>query len=247
MLVWGDSYAMHLVPGISENWEPQGIAQATKSQCGPLMGIAPHTLAVQGHSNTADHTWGVGCIRFNQSVLAYLRDTKSIHTVVLSSPLSQYLDARLHAHLIQKGDVYQAVPMQPAAVYAGLRSTVDAIQQLGKRVVLVAPPPSADFNVGNCLERELSGAFSFGGMPGCAVSVSEYQARRAPVLALLKRMQQEGIPVISFDAWLCDGASCRTMIDGTMLYRDNGHFSVDGSRLMAQRVDLAKQIRELAR
>eukprot|EP01032_Pedospumella_encystans_P037798 gene37798-42811_t len=238
---------MHLVPGLAENWEQQGIAQATKSQCGPLMGIAPHTSAAQGHSNTANLAWGISCIRFNEDVLAYLRDTKSIHTVVLSSPLSQYLDARHHAHLIQNGEDYRAVLMQPAAVYAGLRRTIDAVQQLGKRVVLVAPPPSADFNVGNCLERELSGAFSFGGMPGCAVNVSEYQTRRAPVLALLKRMKQEGIPVISFDAWLCSGASCRTMVDGTMLYRDNGHFSVDGSRLIAQRVGLANQIREQAR
>ena len=247
LLVWGDSYAMHLVPGLADSWEPQGIAQATKSQCGPLMGIAPRTLETQGHANTADHAWSIGCIRFNQDVLAYLRDTKSIHTVVLSSPLSQYLDARHHAHLIQNGEDYQTVPTQPAAAYAGLRRTIDAVQRLGKRVVLVAPPPSADFNVGNCLERELSGAFSFGGMPGCAVNISEYHTRRAPVLALLQRLRQEGIPVISFDGWLCNGASCRTMVDGTMLYRDSGHFSVDGSRLIAQRVQLTNQIRELAR
>jgi peptidoglycan/LPS O-acetylase OafA/YrhL len=38
-VVWGDSYAMHLVPGLMIR--NQGIAQITKSVCGPFLDIAP--------------------------------------------------------------------------------------------------------------------------------------------------------------------------------------------------------------
>src|SRR3546814_4338395 len=38
-MVWGDSFAMHLVPGLAATM-PGGILQATKSACGPLLGLA---------------------------------------------------------------------------------------------------------------------------------------------------------------------------------------------------------------
>ena len=43
MLVWGDSFAMHLVDGLAAT-SPGGVLQATKSACGPLLGIAQVTV-----------------------------------------------------------------------------------------------------------------------------------------------------------------------------------------------------------
>jgi peptidoglycan/LPS O-acetylase OafA/YrhL len=247
MLVWGDSYAMHLVPGLAEGWAPHGMIQATMSRCGPLLGMAPYSPAAAGQADAPDRRWAESCIAFNRSVLDYLRRTDSIHTVVLSSPLQQYLDAGQFDLLVERQQGYAAIPSDPAAVHASLRATVDAVRRLGKRVALVAPPPSSDFNIGDCLERQLRGAVTLGDLPGCAVSRAAYQHRRAPVLALLQQMQRDGTPVISFDAWLCGPEACRTTVDGTMLYRDSGHFSVEGSRLVARRMLLAEQIRQQAR
>ncbi|WP_431264370.1 acyltransferase family protein [Roseateles chitinivorans] len=40
-MVWGDSYAMHLVPGLVRVASDQGLVQATKSSCGPFPGLTP--------------------------------------------------------------------------------------------------------------------------------------------------------------------------------------------------------------
>jgi hypothetical protein len=78
MLVWGDSFAMHLVPGLVAT-STGGVAQATKSVCGPFIGLAQVTAEYP--REYAEH-----CIAFNDSVLAYLAKTPSVRVVVLSSP-----------------------------------------------------------------------------------------------------------------------------------------------------------------
>ena len=61
------------------------------------------------------------------------------------------------------------------ATFAALRRTIEAVHALGKKVVLIAPPPSSDFDIGACLERRLSGAIAFGGRPGCLIDRAQYR------------------------------------------------------------------------
>jgi len=58
ILIWGDSFAMHLVPGFlgAANNEPR-IVQATRSECGPLLGYA-----AIGQSSSTKGTWARDCI-----------------------------------------------------------------------------------------------------------------------------------------------------------------------------------------
>jgi hypothetical protein len=114
--------------------------------------------------------------------------------------------------------------------------------------VLVAPPPSTDFDIGGCLERQLSGNVAFGGRKGCAVDRADYQVKRADVLNLLSAVSQKAdVSVIRFDSFLCDTNFCQTMLDGTMIYRDGGHLSVAGSKLLAKRMHLAELIQKEAK
>ncbi|HEY1042835.1 MAG TPA: acyltransferase family protein [Telluria sp.] len=248
LLVWGDSYAMHLVPGLLGEWQGGGVIQATMSQCGPFLGLAPKNLVKPEAGMYKTRAWAESCIAFNQSVMDFLRSAPSIRIVVLSSPFSQYV-TRENQEFVVAGDSQPASrPVTAAAALAGLHRTVSGIRSLGKSVVLVAPPPSSDFNVGGCLERHLSGAFVLGGRPGCLISRAEYLAKRADVLSFIRSAESDAdIPVIRFDPWLCDALSCKTMLDGTMVYRDGGHFSYAGSRLMAARMQLARLIQEKAK
>ncbi|MBK7137378.1 MAG: acyltransferase [Rhodocyclales bacterium] len=86
ILVWGDSFAMHLVPGIGSSADV-GVVQATKTVCGPLVGMAAFDTGDYPRSAAQN------CLRFNTSVLDYLSKTPSIEVVVLSSPFAQYLDS----------------------------------------------------------------------------------------------------------------------------------------------------------
>ena len=245
ILVWGDSFAMHLVPGIALT-SKIGVIQATKSVCGPFVGLAPF--------NTGDYPrdFAERCLLFNQSVLDYLAMTPAIEVVVLSSAFGQYLNAsalgrEFHTLRVVDGRSEVRDPGISEAIEV-MRETVLKIRSLGKRVVVVAPPPSSDFDIGVCLERKAGGKLIFGADNGCQIAVSAYHLHHALVLTFLARLPREaGVDVVGFDDFLCSPDSCPTELEGTFIYRDGGHFSVDGSRLIAERMALTNRLLSSAR
>ena len=248
LLVWGDSLAMHLVPGLTNEWKGDGVIQATRSQCGPFLGMAPRQIEKRGQELYFGQLWAEDCIKFNQSVIEFLSRTPSIQTVVLSSTFSQYITKQNFQHVVSDGTGFVSLPVGTANALESLRRTVEEIRKLGRRVVLVAPPPSSDFNIGGCLERQLSGAVVFGGRPDCAIDWAEYQVKRADVWEFLNLgSAHANVSVIRFDPWLCNDTACKTLIEGTMVYRDALHLSYSGSELMAKRMNLGRLIREQAK
>lgn len=250
ILVWGDSYAMHLVGGLRAT-STAGIVQATRSMCGPLLGLAPIDMrSADGAGSGVQNTrlWAESCIRFNESVSAYLSDARSIDVVVVSSRLDQYLDKDKFVNLLgNDGDGREIIPNAEAAM-AALGRTVAMVRSLGKRVVVVAPPPSAAFDIGACLERLSHGKMNLGAPEDCQIHQRAYVKERAAVIGFLRRLRVElDVGVFSFDELLCAGDHCATSMDGTVIYRDAGHFSYSGSRVVAARASLASELDKLAR
>lgn len=238
MLLWGDSYAMHLVPGLLGVKGAPKIVQATRSTCGPLIGLAAQKD--QGY----DRKWGEKCIDFTDSVVRYLKTTDSVKVVVLSSPFSQFVnkDQRLLKRDERDG-TYRIVDAGLAEAVAGLKRTADTVRALGKRVVVVAPPPSSGFDVGRCIERIDSKLPTMGVAKDCMINMIAYRENMGSVLALMEALpQQAGIEVISFDSYLCGNGLCKTNMDGTFIYRDGGHLSHEGSVFMANAMSLVKTI-----
>jgi peptidoglycan/LPS O-acetylase OafA/YrhL len=240
LLVWGDSFAMQLVPGILASSPRLGVVQATKSSCGPFVGIAQYTDAFP-------RAYALNCLSFNSAVLDYMLATPSIRTVVLSSAFYPYFDAE--RHLVQRLPDGNA-DLRPGEAIAlrTLRATIDAIRAAGKRVVLVAPPPSTGFDYTHCLERKARGRTVFGSFTDCSMPLAEYRASKAMVHDFLARISRDAdVDVISFDDLLCDETRCATELDGTFLYRDEGHLSYDGARLVGRRMDLGRRVQASAR
>lgn len=243
-LVWGDSFGMHLVGGLVET-SPGGVAQATRTVCGPFLDMAPINGALYHPA------WAESCMRFNRQVLEDLARRPEIDTVVLSSALTQYVrgaedgDWRVLAQTLGGP---QAFAQDDTRLLAGLARTVEALRRQGKRVVLVAPPPSAPYNIGRCLDRLHAGLWSVFPTAGCAIDRGEYARRRAPVLRFLAEVKRRGIvPVVGFDDVLCDAERCQVENAGRSLYLDNDHFSQSGSRIVARRMNLGDQVRNQAR
>lgn len=251
LLVWGDSFAMHLVPGLVDGWAGGGIVQATRSMCGPLLGLAAadtlQTNAEAGAGHRTGRAWAEDCIAFNRSVLDYLRATPSVRTVVLSSALAQYATAG-NTLLVQDDDGFRTAPPGTDAVLAALRRTVAALRAAGRKVVLVAPPPASSFDIGACQERRMRHVPAFGAGPDCIVHLDEYHARHADVLQLVEAIGRAGVlPLLRFEPVLCGAAGCVTRIGPTPLYRDKEHFSHTGSVAVARAMALARTVREQAR
>ena len=130
-----------------------------------------------------------------------------------------------------------------AGALKAMQETILKIRSLGKRVVVVAPPPSSDFNVGACLERKASGKVIFGADSDCQITISAYHLHHALVFDFLARLSGEaGVNVVRFDEFLCSTQSCATKLEETFLYRDGGHFSNDGSRVVAQKMALTGRL-----
>ena len=116
--------------------------------------------------------------------------------------------------------------------------TAAAIRALGKRVIVVAPLPSSGFDTGICLERKATGRPVFGVDSACRVSARGYREGHKRLFSLLDSLGSAGVPVFDFGDVLCGSEYCTTRMDGVLLYRDGGHLSYDGSRLLAQKFRL---------
>lgn len=227
--VWGDSYAMHLVPGLAE--VAPGLLQATESSCGPLPGLAPWRAdAPAGASFTRD--WARQCERFNRSVLEGLTAPGAPRVVLASSLLEQYLGPPGGRLLRLQGGGEVEVTQAEDEIVSAVQRLAQALRAHGKRLVWVAPPPKGGFNAGACLERRRLGLLTLGAPADCRIVRADEPPVQRRIAALLDRIEREtGVPVLRLDKALCDERACRTADpDGLPLYRDAGHLSVEGSR-----------------
>lgn len=239
-MVWGDSYAMHLVSGLAVEAGASGLMQATKSSCGPFLTVAPYRPAA-APADTFAPSWLARCKDFNTAVLAWLDAHPEVHTVVLSSLLTQYLDERryqprqLGPDGLLSTDYLRGAALQQALL-EDLRRTVGRLRASGRRVVFIAPPPRADFNVASCLERRSMGRWTLGAPADCRIDATHRDANADAVAAWLKQAEAI-VPVLRFDPLLCTTGSCDVMQSDVMLYRDQGHLSEAGSARLVPRLD----------
>jgi len=244
VMLWGDSFGMHLGDGLAAT-TPGGIIQATRTVCGPFLDLAPINGAMY------PEPWGQSCIGFNRAVLDDLARRPEVKVVVLSSALTQYVpqaEPIAWRALETNGSGFVTHEQDEQRVLAALKRTVDALHAIGKRVVLVAPPPSAEFNIGRCLDRLHTGIPTISAHPSCEIDKAAYERRRQPVLQFLAKVEQQGFaPVIRFDATLCQAAHCQTAHGDRSLYFDGVHFSRSGSRVVAERMGLGALVERTAR
>jgi peptidoglycan/LPS O-acetylase OafA/YrhL len=246
VMIWGDSNAMHLIPGVAETSAPDAILQATKFVCGPLLGIAPLGALTGSYQNIE---WSRSCLSFNRSVLDYIARTPAIRTVALSSYLSQYLTpSQYHLYDGQRVIDGDAVPEYEAAAGRAFAETIAAVRALGRKVVIVAPPPAMDFDAGRCHERKMRGLISFGEYRKCDMPASDVATRRATVTEFLRRVEAEnGVSVLTFNVALSDGSQIVSAMNGENVFIANAHLSYAGSRMLAAKMNLGQRIKAEAR
>jgi hypothetical protein len=210
---------MHIVDGVEAANPGRALVQATRSACGPVLGLSQLTAKL-------DEAFATRCFAFNQAVLAYLATQPQIADVVLASPFGEYLD-RVSRLATPDG------PRAPDAAFVveRLTATVRAIEALGKRATIVAPPPASGENIGECLEKA-----SVLDVPvaTCDFSLAAEEAHDAATSALLRAVEAKGIRVVWLRDQLCRHDVCPASEGGVFLYLDAGHLSFEGSRWIGE-------------
>lgn len=216
ILLWGDSYAMHLAPGIIASKPGIKLIQATVSQCAPIPGIAP-AKAVHGAKN---------CIDNNDQVIELIKTSKSLKYVVLSSidfHNSQYLTL-----ITKEGKILQTAENSNEAFL----NLLDFILSLGIKPVIFAPPPSNGDDIGSCLIRTHMKNNNYN---ACDFIFDEFNDYQKSVREFLKQIEKKYY-VIWFDDGICSDKICRVQSDSVFFYRDHGHLSIEGSVFLGKQM-----------
>lgn len=220
VLVWGDSYAMHLVQGLMASKADLKLVQMTSSSCGPLLDIAPISKALV-------RRWAEDCIGINDQVFDYLRNTASIKYVVMSSPLNQYVGPGTKV-LTRSGEVVDDV----SAVYDAMQHTIEQVKQLGKVPVIFSPSPQDGQNVGRCLVKATIFKMK---ESACDVRLSDSEVLQRSIFEFLKRVESIN-PVVWLKDGMCEDGICKASASGIFIYRDDGHLSHEGSAYLGQKM-----------
>ncbi len=236
VLVWGDSHAMHIASGLADT-VAGGVLQATLPACPPTQDLSWFDAGMS-EANARD------CIAFNRRVLKLIEAEPSIEVVVLAGALHAYFLDGVRAYREGEG----AITADAGLVVNALEQTVLDLRRLGKRVVFLKSPPTADFDVGLCLERKALGLPLAGPLASCDIPREMARARASEASAIIAAVgQRVDMPVISSDEALCDELRCRTMLKGDRLYRDNGHLSIAGGKALARELNLGALVEKAAR
>ncbi|WP_129793644.1 acyltransferase family protein [Sphingosinicella sp. CPCC 101087] len=222
--LWGDSNAIHLVPGLRH----LPIVQITKTACAPIPEVA---------QVTADHPlqWGRECLTFNKSAQEYILHDRHIRHVVIASAFFQVThDAG--QQLIIGERVTRWTPVARDLL-------VDALARLrraGKSVILVGPMPRVNFDPGACQNRAFEGLVTIG-RPDCNFTQRELTPDYLELKEILQNVaDRAGVPLYLPEDAVCSGGLCGTRVGALPIYRDEGHLTPEGARLVISRLGLER-------
>ncbi|HEX4046581.1 MAG TPA: acyltransferase family protein, partial [Elusimicrobiota bacterium] len=230
VVVWGDSHADHLVPGLLADQKPGEfpLIQLGKGDCPPLLGVEQFRNGVR-----------YDCLPVNEAIRdRIIVDFESARVVILSSQIPlDFLPAD------DEGNRWDFAVEPPAgrrlsqeeSFKLGLTRAVDFLEARGKTVVIALDVPELGFDPASCVAgRPFAPARR--GPAACFAPRAEVDARQEAFRRVLARLRSTHPRLRVFDPVpaLCGAAGCSAVRDGRLLYRDRNHLSVEGSRLVAK-------------
>ena len=221
ILVWGDSFAMHLVRGILSSNPDAKIIQMTKSFCGPFFDIAPVSLPMYPTS------WAEGCLEFTRKVRKWIKVNNTVKYAVVSSFFSQYLSNDRNL-LLRSGEI-----VKPDIDIAAreFKNTLSELKAKGITPIVFSPPPANGMDLGRCLAR----AERFGlRLDKCNFRVDEIIQDRMEAYRFLEAIDKH-YNVIQLKDIVCNSSECNTHYESAFLYRDESHFSNEGSYVLGKK------------
>ena len=240
VLLWGDSYSMHLVPGLTATMN-DALDEASLGHCSPLLDYA----ALPSEN---ERQFSLDCMDFSTSVIEYIKRTPEIRTVVISAQYARTLNSAGGSAIERINGVVRVADLGLKPTVTAQKRTVSAIRDLGRRVVVVSPTPPNELDLGQCWERISQGKPILGQNRQCRI-----QRANLPKLwqeqeeLLLDFETKADVPVIRLDRAFCDDAGCITQEGDQPLFRDAGHLSTVGSLYVGRRLDLGQLIDRVAR
>lgn len=237
-LIIGDSHANHYYWGLAEQLEPLGLnlMQLAEGGCMPFYGIA---INDDGVLDT--------CRESMDRALDHAIETSAIDTIFLGGRWMSYISGReLKDGLDHMPDESLLLPEDPeaegldreAVFTRAMTTTLDRLAGSGKTVVFMHAVPELPFHARECISWTPNRFVSRVPRESCAVDYAVTLERAAQYRPLLDDILARYPTVKQFDPSpvLCNSEICTARADGVLLYRDDDHLSLGGSRWLGERM-----------
>jgi peptidoglycan/LPS O-acetylase OafA/YrhL len=232
--VVGDSHAHVVFPGVSELAASQGYGTLllANSGCPPLGG------AVTGR-NAREKTM---CAHSIDRIFDAIENDKRIIAVVFVTRGPQYItgvgfgpaEANYNYPPISAREGIEGLStLTPYEVFArGLHSSISRLNQRGIPVAYVLQVPELGVPARNCVRRPLTVTEN---TAGCSVSSAVYleRMRSYRTLAANLELNKKLFVAVDPEPIFCDRSTCSGVRDDQLLYADDNHLSVLGSKRLA--------------
>ncbi len=229
-ILWGDSHAMALLPGLDEKARQYGLSGfvATHSSCPPLLGI--DDMANQYND-----------IEFNNNVLLFIKNHPEIKTIILSGAWPGYPDDELYGVFDQNKSIRRYNLLE-----AGLKTTVEKLIIMNRKVAFVTDVPWLRIgDISRYLYMSIRFPMYYNDLSDAAPTRQEYNELNHSVLDIMKKMANSNkVTIIHPEEKLYNNVGkCIFIVDGLSLYRDEAHLSTFGSHYVSTIFDdILKQI-----
>lgn len=124
---------------------------------------------------------------------------------------------------------YQFADRDKKDIFDRLELTIDSLQRAGKDVFILGDVPKFQINPEICKFRFQKTEV----LDRCEVSVNQATYQSRPYEAMIKYLSKKnGVQFVELNAALCDEDTCGIIKANQILYRDNHHLNILGSRLV---------------
>ena len=221
VLLWGDSFAMHLGGALVSADKNIKLIQLTQNSCPPLIDFSIMRPNKKGAEN---------CITFNHDVMAFIASTPSIKKVIISSQIAYLVDQKAIGN---NGELTSANKDEISQKFL---NTVSKVNELGREVLFVSPTPADGRDLGKCVFRKNM----FGGdLEDCSFLRSDYSDDALQAFQVTDNIKKH-VNTLLLSELICDDNDCATSLNRVPIYRDKGHLSYDGAKIIGAKSDQLK-------
>ena len=228
VLVWGDSHADAVTPGVVAWAQRRGwsVREAAQGGCPPLVGVRVRLL----------NGFGLDCPGAAAQVLREIAADPKLKLVVLAARWPLYRDAPpfydVNSPRVQMEQV--GAPGVRPPLSTPLRATLDVIAASAPhaQILIIGPVPELTFLPPECLAQaiHLHGEPSICWSAPASLPLARARPAQAQIRAALA--DHSAVRAIFPADRLCSAETCRTALGGRLIYFDDDHLSASGARAL---------------
>nr|WP_255520390.1 acyltransferase family protein [Undibacterium sp. 14-3-2] len=236
VMLIGDSHANHLFPGLAEHFKDEsGINILNLSVTG--RGWGPALLNV-GHT-PGDLSYLPQAIKLTNEAISAAENTSSVQLVIMA----MFGQAYVPTYQSEEQQIFlqghPEIKDEKKIWEIGMRNTLTRLLDKGKKIIYVLDSPALDFSPRSCVDSRPFHLMNHNyERTPCAVKRTAFddanREYRKVVINVLKDYPQ--VKIFDAGSYFCDGSLCWAKKNGEILYRDEHHLTLDGSRFVADRL-----------